>query len=174
MGSIRAWAALACVAAAIVAGCGGPPGGLGPGDKIGTMTLVSGTASDAYMNFFENCNPIILKPGTYRRSCTIPRVQRILIGYGDFEPTRKALESDWNARKWDLWVDGRQVNLAAFGTYDHTLFGFPAAGGKNVILRRWKVILAGVTSGKHTIRYRSHGPSVGTADATWAFSVATS
>jgi len=172
MGSTRAWAVLVCVAAAIVAGCSSSPGGLGPGDKIGTMTLVSGTASDADLNFFENCNPVILKPGTYRRSCTIPRVQRVLIGYGDFEPTRRALESDWKARKWDLWLDGRRVNLAAFGTYDHTLFGFPAAGGKNVILRRWKVILVWVTPGKRTIRYRSHGPSVGTIDATWTFSVA--
>ena len=172
MGSTRAWAVLACMVAAIAAGCGGSSGEVGPGDKVGTMTLVSGTASDADLNVFEFCNPVILKPGTYRRSCAIPRVQRLLIGYGDFEPTRKALESDWKERTWDLWVDGRRVNLAAFGTYDHTLFGFPAAGGKNVILRRWKVILAGVTPGKHTVRYRSNGPSVGTTDATWAFRVA--
>ena len=172
MGSIRAWAALACVVTAIVAGCSGPPSGVGPGDKVGTMTLESGTASDADLNFFDFCNPVILKPGNYLRSCAIPRAQRLLIGYGDFEPTRKALESDWKKRKWDLWVDGRRVNLAAFGTYDHTLVAFPAAGGKDVILRRWKVILVGVTPGKHTVRYRSQGPSVGTTDATWAFSVA--
>jgi hypothetical protein len=172
MRSTRVWAVLACVVAAIVGGCSSSPGGLGPGGKVGTMTLVSGTASDADLNFFEYCNPVILKPGKYLRSCDIPRVQRLLIGYGDFEPTRKALESDWKERKWDLWVDGRRVNLVAFGTYDRTLFAFPAAGGKNVILRRWKVILVGLTPGKHTVRYRNHGPSVGTIDATWAFSVA--
>jgi hypothetical protein len=172
MGSTWVRAVLACVVAAIVCGCSSSAGGLGPGDKVGTMTLVSGTASDADENFFEFCNPVILKPGTYRRSCTIPRIQRLLIGYGDFEPTRKALESDWKERKWDLWVDGRRVNLVAFGTYDHTLFAYPAAGGKNVILRRWKVILVGAIPGKHTIRYRSHGPSAGTTDATWAFTVA--
>ena len=172
MGSIRVWAVLACVGATIVAGCGGQPGEVGPGDKVGTMTLVSGTISNADLNLFDICNPIILKPGTYRRSCTIPRVQRLLIAHGDFEPTRKALASDWKARKWDLWGDGRRVNLVAFGTYDHTLFAYPFAGGKNVILRRWKVILVGVTPGKHTVRYRSHGPSVGTTDATWAFTVA--
>jgi hypothetical protein len=155
-----------------VAGCGGPPGEVGPGDRVGTMTLVSGTIADADLNFFDFCNPVILKPAKYLRSRTIPRVQRLLIGYGDFEPTRKALESDWKARKWDLWLDGRRVNLVAFGTYDHTLLAYPGAGGKNVILRRWKVVLVGVTPGKHTVRYGSQGLSVGTTDATWTFSVA--
>ena len=139
---------LACVIAAIVAGCGGPPGEVGPGGNIGTMTLVSGTISDADLNFFDFCDPVILKPGKYLRSCAIPRVQRLLIGYGDFEPSREALESDWEARKWDLWLDGRRVNLVAFGSYDHTLIAFPAAGGKDVILRRWKVILVWGDSGQ--------------------------
>lgn len=165
-------AALACVVAAIVCGCGGSPGAVGPGGKVGTMTLVAGTASDADLNFFDLCDPVILKPGNYQRSCDIFRVQRLFIGYGDFEPTRKALESDWKARRWDLWLDGRRVNLIAFGTSDRALFAYPFAGGKNVILRRWKVILVGVTPGKHTLRYRNDGPSVGTTDATWAFSVA--
>ena len=171
MSSIVAWT-LAGIAAALLSGCGGSPGDVDPGGKIGDMALVTGTASDADLKFFDVCDPIILKPGRYLRSCAIPRVPRLFIGYGTFEPTRKALESDWKQLKWDFWLDRRRVNLAAFGTSDRTLYGFPAAGGKNVILREWKVILLGVTPGKHTIRYRSEGPSLGTTDATWAFRVA--
>jgi hypothetical protein len=158
--------------AAVLAGCGGGSGSpIGPGDEIGTMTLAVGTVSDADLKFFDRCDPVILKPGDYMRSCAVPRVNRLFVGYGDFEPTRKAIELDSKQSKWDLWIDGHRVDLAAFGTSDRTLFGFPAAGGKNVILREWRVILVGVTSGEHTIRYRKRHASDGTTDATWTFTV---
>jgi hypothetical protein len=48
---------------------------------------------------------------------------------------------------------------------------FPAAGGKQVILREWSVIVIGVTPGKHVLRYRSESRSLGTTDATWTFTV---
>jgi len=51
------------------------------------------------------------------------------------------------------------------------LFDFPPAGGKNVILREWRVMLIGATPGRHTLRYRVQDPS-GTGDTTWAFTVA--
>jgi hypothetical protein len=76
--------------------------------------------------------------------------------------------------KWDLWVDGRRVSLPPFGTSDRILFAFPAAGGRDVILREWRVMLEGVTPGKHTIRYRSRDRSLGTIDSTWRFTVARS
>ena len=126
-----------------------------PGGKIGTMTLVRGTPSEADEKFFDFCNPVILNPGPIRRSCRVPRVHRLFIGYGDFEPTRKALDAAWKHLKWSLWVDGRRVSLAPFGTSDRTLFAFPGARGKDVILREWRVILVGVTPGKHTIRYQA-------------------
>ena len=77
----------------------------------------------------------------------------------------------WTHLKWDLWLDGRPVNLSLFGTSDRTLHYFPAAGGKNVILREWSVIVIGVTPGRHVIRYRSRTRSLGTTDATWTFTV---
>jgi hypothetical protein len=96
-------------------------------------------------------------------------VRRLFIGTGDWERTRKALDSVWKQLKWDLWFDGRRVRLSRFGTSDRTLFGFPAAGGKNVLLREWNVILIGLTQGRHVIRYRSTSRSLGTTDATWTF-----
>ena len=46
----------------------------------------------------------------------------------------------------------------------------PPAGGKDVILREWDVMLMHPTTGRHTIRYRVQFPK-GTIDATWEFRV---
>jgi hypothetical protein len=157
----------------VLLGSGWPssPPSVGPGGKIGTMTLVRGIEHSAEAELWLFCHPVIAKPGRYRRTCFVPYVRRLFIGYGDWEQTRKALNSVWKQLKWDLWFDGRHVNLSRFGTSDRTLYSFPAAGGKNVILREWSVILVGVTPGRHVIRYRSASRSLGSTDATWTFTV---
>lgn len=144
---------------------------VGPGDKIGTMTLVRGIEhkADAEMWGTLGCDAVIPKPGRYRRTCSVELVRRLFIGYGDWARTRNALDFAWKQLKWDLWFDGRHVNLSLFGTSDRTLYYFPAAGGKNVILREWSVTLVGVTPGRHVIRYRSESRTLGTTDATWVF-----
>jgi hypothetical protein len=156
---------------AFVGGCGGSMGPAEPGSKIGAMKLVRGTSSQADEKFFDLCNPIILKSGQYRRSCHVPEVGRLFIGYGTFEPTRRNLERDWTQSRWDLWVDGHRVDLPAFGTSDRALYAFPPAGGKDVILREWDVILANATPGRHELRYRSRHGSSATTGATWTFVV---
>jgi len=143
-----------------------------PGGKIGTMTLVRGTSANADLKFFDFCDPVILKPADVHRRCVVPRVRRLFIGYGNFEPSRKALDADWKRLKWNLWLDRRAVDLARFGTSDRTLFAFPPAGGKDVILREWRVMLVGITPGKHTLRYRSRAAAPGSVtDAIWSFRV---
>jgi len=157
---------------ALVSGCGGPAGSAEPGSKIGAMRLLRGTTSQADLKLFDSCNPVILRSGRRRRSCHVPHVQRLFIGYGIFEPTRRGLARDWRRTRWDLWVDGHRVDLPAFGTDDRTLYAFPPAAGKDVILREWDVILLNATPGKHELRYRSGSGSAATTDATWAFVVA--
>jgi hypothetical protein len=155
---------------ALVGGCGGSASSVEPGSKIGAMKLVRGTTSRADLKFFDVCNPIVVKPGEYRRSCRVPGVRRLFIGYGTFEPTKRGLEREWRQTRWALWVDGHRVDLPAFGTSDRTLFAFPPAGGQDVILREWDVILASPTPGKHELRYRSRH-SGATTSATWDFVV---
>jgi hypothetical protein len=147
-----------------------PP--VGPGGKIGTMTLVRGIEHKADAELWGLfCNGVLPKPGRYRRTCSLPFVRRLFIGYGDWERTQKALDSVWKRLKWDLWFDGRRVDLPRFGTSERRLYYFRPAGGKTVILREWSVTLVAVTPGKHVIRYRSTSRSLGTTDATWVFTV---
>lgn len=149
------------------------PPAVAPGGRIGSMTLVRGTSVNADANIFDFCNPFILKAGRYHRTCHIGRVHRLFIGYGDFERTKKALDAAWRRLHWQAWVDGRPVRLAPFGTIDLPLNAPPGTSGKAAILREWRVVLAGVTPGRHTVRYRSTSGSAGTIDCTWTVVVAT-
>jgi hypothetical protein len=162
---------LAVTVVLLAGGFRSAPPALGPGGKIGTMVLVRGIEHKADAELWQFCAATIPKPGRYRRTCGLPLVRRLFIGYGDWERTKKALDSAWRQVRWDLWFDGRRVILSRFGTSDRTLYSFSAAGGKNVILREWSVNLIGVTLGKHAIRYRSVNRSLGTTDATWTFTV---
>jgi hypothetical protein len=161
---------LAVIVVLLAGGFGGSPP-VRPGGKIGTMTVVRGIEHRADDEIWRFCKAVIPKPGRYHRTCFVPRVERLFIGYGDWEKTQKALEAAWRRLKWDLWVDGHQVDLPRFGTSERTLYYFAPAGGKNAILREWSVTLLGVTSGKHVIRYRSASRSLGTTDATWTLTV---
>ena len=165
-------AALAAVTLLVAfSGLGGTTSELKPGDQVGRMTLVKGTHVAVGPNLFDICDPVILKGGRYQRRCgVVPHVKRLFIGYGMFASPRK-IDADWANAKWAAWFDGRRIALRAFGTSDRTLYAFPPAGGKNVTLREWRVMLLGATAGRHTLRYRFQDPA-GSIDATWTFPVA--
>lgn len=134
------------------------------------MLVVKGTAATADHKLFDSCDPVILRSGRYARRCgLVPRVKRLFIGYGVFALPRE-INKVWAPSTWAAWVDGRRIELTAFGKSDRMLYGFPAAGGKDVILREWRVMLVAATPGRHTLRYRFRD-SGGTIDATWTFTI---
>jgi len=151
-------------------GSAGRAGPVAPGGKIGTMKVVRGEEFDSDLYLFNVCNALIPNACRYHRSCSVPRVQRMFIGLGAFEPTRKGLDEFWKRTRWNLWIDGRPVGLAAFGTADGTVRRFRPTG-KPAFFRLWKVILVDATPGKHTVRYRLRAPGA-TTDATWTVTVA--
>jgi hypothetical protein len=164
-------AALAAVSGATLL-VGGAP--LVPGSHIGSAKLVRGAAPKADEKLFDFCNPIIEKAGVYRRSCRSPKVARLFIGYGAFEANKAALDADWKTTSWGAWLDGRRIALRRFGTSDRMLYAFPPAGGKDVTLREWRVMLLHA-KGRHRLRYRFRGPLAGpaggTVDATFTFTL---
>jgi hypothetical protein len=164
----RSTAALIIAGVLVSAANGSSAGGLRPGDAVGSMRLARGTAATA-LKLFDICNPIPTSPQATQCG-RVPRVKRLFIGYGSFDLPRK-IDALWRKTKWNAWIDGRPIDLAAFGSSDRTLFAFVHAGGKNVTLREWRVVLVGATPGRHTLRYGSVGPD-GKGDTTWTFTVA--
>lgn len=131
------------------ASAGGP---LVPGDRIGSMQVARAAEIDGPA-LFPPCEPLILQPGRYRRACTVRATPRLFIGYGDFRPTLPALNRAWRSEQWQLYVDGHEVFLRAFGTADRTLFQYPPGSHTDSILREWRVTLLRPTRGLHSIRY---------------------
>jgi hypothetical protein len=156
-------------AATVGVGFAATAGPVEPGGKIGTMKVVRGEEFDADLNLFNVCNASLPKAGRYHRSCSVPRVQRMFIGLGSIQPTRKSLDTSWQRIRWNLWIDGSPVGLAAFGTADGSWRRFRPTG-KPAFFRLWKVILVDATPGKHTVRYRLRDPGA-TTDATWTVTV---
>lgn len=161
---------LCVIAACVLVGFAGSVDALRPGDRIGSMQLVRGTAATADLKLFDICDPVILRPGRFQRRCApVPRVQRLFIGHGEFAAPR-AINRVWNQSAFTAWFDGRRIHLRSFGTSDRPLYSFPPAGFKTVTLREWRVIVVNPTPGLHTLRYRTTDAS-GAADVTWVFAV---
>jgi hypothetical protein len=170
------------VVAVLVGGCAaGDEAGdedtdlLGPGDEVAGMRLTTATATDTDI-FGTFCDPIVLEPGTFHRECEVPAVQRLMIGSGNIASSPEILEEEWQAQTWALFLDGRPVDLAAFGTLPDSQFFEPAVGD-DVWLRRWSVALVNPKPGEHTLRYVTEQTgageeSAGTGDVTWTFNVA--
>ena len=144
---------------------------IGPSTRVNGMLVVQGTAQRSEARLFSDwCDPVVLTPGRRTRSCgRIPRTVRLYVGYGLFAPEAK-IERTWQEAHWQMWIDGKRVNLQAFGTSDRTLAKYPPAGNKDVTLREWNVTLVRATAGRHTIRYRNYEAG-GTIDTTWTFTV---
>jgi hypothetical protein len=147
-------------------------GTIEPSTRVNGMLVVQGRAQRADTTIFGYyCDAVVLESGRFARTCRrIPHVSRLFVGYGIFTAPR-AIEREWKTSKWEMWIDGQHVNLAAFGTTDRTLAKYPPANGKDVTLREWSVTLVKPTPGRHTIRYRIRWPT-STIDTTWAFAVA--
>jgi hypothetical protein len=142
-----------------------------PSERVRGMLVVQGPATRAQTALFGIYCETDIPTGRHRGTCMdVPRVRRLFVGYGMWA-SKAAISRLWNARDWSMWIDGQRVSLDEFGTADRMLWAYPPAGGKDVTLREWSVILAHPTPGSHTIRYRIRQPQ-GTTDVTWEFKVA--
>jgi hypothetical protein len=163
---ISATLAAASAAAAVL---GAPP--LDPGAAIGSMRLERVSNDNNVVSIFDFCNPLILAPGVTHRHCTIPRTQRLFIGWGLFEATYPALDRAWRGERWRLVVDGHEVRLARFGTDERTLYNYPPGAGVNSILREWRVALIHPSAGRHRIRYIAYRKGGAVTDVTWTITI---
>jgi len=128
--------------------------GLKPGDSIGTMSLRSGGAEHGIWG--EYCAPMFGSPPIVEE-CTVPVLPELVIGPGCFFADEALREAGWPLHHWELYLDGQQIDLDAFGTSD---VAFPMTGlpGRDpneevvVHLRGWDVVLLNPTVGAHTLR----------------------
>ena len=135
---------LAAAALALAGACGERP--LRPGDAIGTMRL--STHGEPAPPIWQHCYPAFPEaPSTRSTACNVPPVARLAVGPGLRTTSDELRRSTWAATEWELYVDGRRVDLAAFGTFDADLEDPPLTK-----LRGWDVRLEKPAAGPHTLR----------------------
>jgi hypothetical protein len=133
--------------------------GAQPGDSIGDMVLKTGGAEIVPLWAF--CVPAFLNPGVTTTECTVPPLPELTIGHGWFSADEALRDSNWDAMAWELYLDGEQIDLDAFGTYDADLpqTGLPGHDADEEVitkLRSWDVVLVKPTPGAHTLRSVLH------------------
>jgi hypothetical protein len=165
----RAWCTTVVLVAVLAAGCGGG-GGAQPTDVVKGMVLASVPLGPGVFDIFTFCRAVVLEPGTYNRRCSVPWVSELYVGYGEFAPPNQ-IDRLWSTLRWKAWLDGRRIDLEAFGSSDRTLNAFPAAGFKDVIVRTFDVTIFTPKPGRHTLRYVRAGPHGVRNDVTWMFTV---
>lgn len=122
-----------------------------PNDPISGM-LVTTNGPEA-VSVWTFCSPEF-SAGTNAVSRTecdvspVPKVSSLAVGPGWFAADEDLLESNWSLLKWDLYIDGRSVDLDAFGTFDAQI----ALNNASAKLRSWNVVLEEPRTGAHTVR----------------------
>jgi hypothetical protein len=130
-----------------------------PGDSIGEMVLKTGGSE--IVPIWAFCVPAFLNPGVTTTECNVPPLPELAIGHGWFSADEALRDSCWQAMTWELYLDGRQVDLNAFGTYDADMpqTGLPGHDPNEEVitkLRTWDVVLGNPTAGAHTLRSVLH------------------
>lgn len=141
---------------------------LGPGAKVGEMVLSKGP--DPFdlnippLYAFCNPNPQLVDgskvgvPGVYTVECSLPPLPQLMIGFGWVTDTKDHLEEQWSNISTELYLNGKQVDQAAFGSLDATVpsSGLPGEDPDKVVetpLRTWNVMLENLQAGPLELRF---------------------
>jgi len=127
-----------------------------PGDKIGEMVVRTGGSETTPIWAFCSLPFELFPPGVTTMECTVPALPELAVGFGWAAADEALRDSNWKAITWEHTIDGQQLDLDAFGTFDADLPATGAPGhdpNEEVILkmRGWDVVLEKPTPGLHTM-----------------------
>ena len=120
-----------------------------PEDKIGEMTVEQGsTVPYPYIWKFCKDMPDEHEPLSFTSECEVPMLSGLDITIGWFAKETK-FASNWDAMTWELSIDGNEVALEDFDTYESDYIQH----GEDNKERRWTITLKNLSPGKHTLQY---------------------
>lgn len=130
----------------------GPSDKIWPSDKIGPMWVNRyGHTNSEFV--WDHCDDTMTgTPGIQTTECTVPWVDELFIGYGIRGLDKTQRDALWDARTWELYIDGHEVDLPAFNVADFD-------GGQNGTTyeyRLWRIRLRNIPEGEHTLHYVMH------------------
>ena len=117
---------------------------INPGDKIGDFLITSGNSEDIIYVSKLHC-PYDSSTGT--ESCEQPVGTKVNVGEGIFDDnpsSGKTLDEYWSEQTHEIFIEGRPVNLQAFGWVE---FNKPMVG----TVRVWNVVIVTDKPGRITV-----------------------
>jgi hypothetical protein len=131
---------------------------LEPGSQIGRMLVSNAPAAAEAPPIWAFCPPKFSEePGTRIIQCNIPSMYQLSIGHGWFSSDETIREANWKEIQWALELDGRLIDLPAFGAVDVDMpqKGLPGHDPDEEIitkLRTWVINLSSLVPGDHTLK----------------------
>ena len=130
----------------------GPADMIWPSDKIGPMWVNRYGHSNSQL-IWEFCDDSMTKtPGIQMVDCNVPWVDELFIGLGVRGKDEAQRDALWEARAWELYIDGYEVDLPAFNIADFD----SGLDGVNYKYRVWRIRLRKIPPGEHILRYLMH------------------
>ncbi len=116
---------------------------INPGDKIGDFLITTGDDDKVLYTTQIHCP---FNQSTLTETCEIPIGTKVNVGLGVYGDSVEKLDAYWSDQSYEMTIDGRAVNLQAFGSIDiphpivHTM-------------RLWNVVIVSDKPGKITIEH---------------------
>jgi len=116
---------------------------INPGDKIGDFLVTTGDDDKVLYTTKIHCP---FNQNTMTETCEIPIGTKVNVGLGVYGDKLEELDAYWSDQSYEMTIDGRAVNLQAFGSIDipdpivHTM-------------RLWNVVIVSDKPGKITIQH---------------------
>jgi hypothetical protein len=124
-----------------------------PGDTIDNMVVTTG-ADDA-PPLWAFCSKSLEGKGSYILDCRVPALASLGIGNIFLYADQAITNLDWSDLGWELSIDGQEVDLESFGTFDYvvpTMSKSPSSVRE--IFKRgttWNIVLTNLQPGHHTL-----------------------
>lgn len=122
---------------------------IGPGDKIGDMTVEQGTQYSSTPELWNFCEHLYeLEPGTDSVDCNVPLVPELLLEIG-WGAKVALIDSNWDEMNFELYIDDYKINLEEFDWIerDHEYLGY------EIKARNWWINLLDLPLGEHSMHY---------------------
>jgi hypothetical protein len=133
---------VSCVPAASVPADASKP--IEPGDKIGNFTVTKGEGEDIVYRWNGTCTEQTGSQDLVSCEADVGAKANVSIGFYDDTLSGK-LDSTWADHTYEMSIDGRPVNLKAFGSID-------IPHPRVALLRAWNVVLVADKPGEVKIR----------------------
>lgn len=133
-------------------------GTLGPGDALEGMNLATGAADAPPLWAF--CSSAQAGGSVQAFDCRVPLMPTLAVGHIFLLAEETLASLSASDLVWELAINGRDVDLESFGTFDYVMPGMSERPSPvREVFRKstaWNIVLTNLSPGEHTLRFLAY------------------